>query len=49
LIVDPQTKLNNVLVLDGTYLDTWTKRAGVWRLTREQTVSLKATMNGQPL
>lgn len=49
LLVDPQTKLNNVLVLDGTYQDTWTKRAGVWRLTREQTVSLKATMNGQPL
>lgn len=49
LIVDPQTKLNNVLVLDGTYQDTWAKRAGVWRLTREQTVSLKATMNGQPL
>lgn len=49
LIVDPQTKLNNVLVLDGTYQDTWVKRAGAWRLTREQTVSLKATMNGQPL
>lgn len=49
LIVDPQTKLNTVLVLDGTYQDTWTKRAGAWRLTREQTLSLKATMNGQPL
>lgn len=49
LIVDPQTKLNNVLVLDGTYQDTWTKKAGAWHLTREQTVSLKATMNGQPL
>ncbi len=49
LIVDPQTKLNNVLVLDGTYQDTWAKRAGAWRLTREQTISLKATMNGQPL
>lgn len=49
LIVDPQTKLNNVLVLDGTYQDIWAKHAGAWRLTREQTVSLKATMNGHPL
>lgn len=49
LLVDPQTKLNSVLVLDGVYQDTWAKRSGVWRLTRERATSLKATMNGHPL
>jgi ketosteroid isomerase-like protein len=49
LFADPQTQLNNVLVLDGAYQDTWDKRGGAWLLTREQASSLKATMNGKPL
>ena len=49
LFADPQTQLNDVLVLDGTYQDTWAKRNGVWLLTREQASSFKATMNGKPL
>lgn len=49
LFVNPQTHLNDLLVLDGVYQDTWAKRSGVWLLTREQATSLKATMNGKPL
>ena len=49
LLVNPQSGLNDVLVLDGTYLDVWAKRAGVWLLTREQAMAVKATMNGKPL
>lgn len=49
LFVNPQTKLNNILVLDGVYQDTWAKRSGAWLLIREQVSSLKATMNGNPL
>ncbi len=49
LFVNSQTQLNDVLVLDGAYQDTWAKRGGSWLLTREQASSLKATMNGRPL
>ena len=49
LFVNPQTHLNDVLVLEGAYQDTWDKRAGAWLLTREQASSFKATMNGRPL
>lgn len=49
LIANPQTRLNNVLVLDGVYQDTWAKRSGAWLLTREQEKTIKATMNGLPL
>ena len=49
LLTDSQSGLNDVLVLDGTYLDTWAKRPAGWLLTREQAVTLKATMNGHAL
>ena len=49
LFVNAQTQLNDILVLDGIYQDTWAKRSGTWLLTREQATSLKATMNGRPL
>jgi len=49
LFANAQTHLNDVLVLDGAYQDTWAKRGGAWLLTREQASSLKATMNGKPL
>lgn len=49
LFLNPQTHLNDVLVLEGGYQDTWAKRAGAWLLTREQASSFKATMNGKPL
>lgn len=49
LLANAQTGLNDVLVLDGTYSDVWAKRAGAWLLTREQALTLKATMNGKPL
>ena len=49
LFANPQTQLNQVLVLDGTYQDTWDKRGGAWLLTREQAFSFKATMDGKPL
>lgn len=49
LFANPQTHLNDVLVLDGAYQDTWAKRGRTWLLTREQASSLKATMNGKPL
>ncbi len=49
LFINPQTQLNDTLVLEGAYQDTWAKRGGAWLLTREQASSLKATMNGKPL
>lgn len=49
VIANAQSGLNQALVLDGTYSDVWAKRAGVWLLTREQAVALKATMDGRPL
>ena len=49
LFVNPQTSLNDVLALDGIFQDIWAKRPAGWALTREQTISLKATMNGKPL
>ncbi|MGI4787683.1 MAG: DUF4440 domain-containing protein [Janthinobacterium lividum] len=48
-LVDPQTHAGNVVVLDGTYQDIWAKHSGDWLLTREQAISVKATMNGKPL
>ena len=49
LLVNAQTQLNEVLVLDGVFQDVWTKRPTGWVLTREQASSVKATMNGKPL
>jgi len=49
LFLNPQTQSNDTLILEGSYQDTWTKRGGIWLLTREQASSLKATMNGRPL
>ena len=49
LFVNPQSGLNDVLVLDGVFQDVWAKRAGEWLLTREQASAVKATMNGKPL
>ena len=48
LFANAQTQLNDVLVLDGVYQDSWAKRSGGWLLTREQETSRKATMNGKP-
>lgn len=49
LLVNAQTQLNEVLVLDGVFHDVWVKRPAGWLLTREQASSVKATMNGKPL
>ena len=49
LLADPQTGRNNVLVLDQSVQDVWTKRPGGWMLTREASSPIKATMNGRPL
>ncbi|GEM_PF-939638 len=49
LVFNPQTQLNDVVVLDGAYQDAWVKRGGVWFLTREQASSFKATVDGKPL
>ena len=48
-LTDSQTHASRTVVLDGTYQDVWAKRTGVWRLTREQAVSVTATINGKPL
>ena len=48
-LTDPQTRALRVVVLNGEYQDVWAKRTGVWRLTREQSVSVTATVNGKPL
>ena len=48
-LTDAQTRQSRTVVLNGTYQDVWTKRSGVWRLTREQAVSVTATVNGKPL
>ena len=48
-LVDPQTHAPRLLNLDGVYQDVWTKHGREWLLTREQTVSVQATMNGKPL
>lgn len=49
LFANPQTKQNDVLILDGVFQDTWAKHGGDWVLTKEQTQSVQATMNGKPL
>ena len=49
LLVNPQTGNNDVLVLDQSVQDTWTKRGAAWLLIREQASPIKATMNGKPL
>jgi len=49
LFVDPQSKQNNVLVLDGVVHDQWTKRPAGWQLTHEQNSVISATMNGKPI
>lgn len=49
LFANPQTGRNDVLVLDGSVQDVWTKRAAGWLLTHELSTPIKATMNGRPL
>lgn len=48
-LLDPQTHASRAVTLDGVYQDVWAKHTGVWHLTREQAVSVTATMNGKPL
>lgn len=48
-LTDPQTHVSRTVILNGTYQDVWIKHAGIWLLTREQTVSVAATLNGKPL
>lgn len=48
-LIDPQTHGSRVVILDGIYQDVWAKRAAVWLLTREQEISVKVTVNGEPL
>ncbi len=48
-LIDPQTHASRTVVLNGTYQDVWAKHAGIWMLTREQEISVSATMNGKPL
>ena len=49
LFANPQTGRNDVLVLEESVQDIWTKRAADWMLTHEQSSPIKATMNGRPL
>lgn len=46
-LADPQTRADRTVILDGVYADVWAKRAGVWRLTREQEVSVHAALAAQ--
>ncbi len=48
-LTDPQTRTLRVVVLSGEYQDVWARRTAGWRLTREQAVSVTATVNGKPL
>ena len=48
-ITDAQTRQSRTVVLNGTYQDVWTRRFGLWKLTREQVTSTTATVNGKPL
>ncbi len=48
-LLDAVTHTPRTVVLDGVYRDVWARRAGGWRLTREQAVSVTATVNGKPL
>ena len=48
-ITNPQTHVSQMVVLNGTYRDVWVKHAGVWLLTREQEVSVAASLDGKPL
>lgn len=49
LFANAQAPTDDMLVLDGVFQDVWAKRAAGWLLTREQAISVKATMNGKPL
>lgn len=48
-LIDAQTRTPRTVVLNGEYQDVWARRTGGWRLTREQAVSVTATVNGKPL
>ncbi len=48
-ITDAQTHTPRTVVLNGEYQDVWARRSGAWRLTREQAISVTATVNGKPL
>ena len=48
-INDAQTRTPRTVVLNGEYQDVWARRSGVWKLTREQAISVTATVNGKPL
>lgn len=46
---DPQTHASRTVILEGVYADVWTKHAGLWALSREQEISVSASMNGKPI
>ena len=48
-LTDARTHQSRTVVLNGTYQDVWTRRSGLWKLTREQVISTAATVNGKPL
>lgn len=48
-LTDTQTHQSRTVVLNGEYQDVWARRTVGWRLTREQAVSVTATVNGKPL
>ena len=43
-VADPQTRGERTVILDGVYADVWAKRAGGWKLTREQELSVHAAL-----
>ena len=49
ILVNPQTRGSDVLTLDGVFTDLWVKHAAGWLLTREQALSVRATINGKPV
>ena len=49
ILVNPQTRGSNVLTLDGVFTDLWVKHTAGWLLTREQALSVRATINGKPV
>ena len=46
---DPGAHTSRIVVLDGVYQDVWMKRSGGWRLTCEQVISARATVDGKLL
>ena len=48
-LTDAQTHTPRTVILNGTYQDVWIKHAGTWRLSREQAVSVTASIDGKPI